>query len=45
MNLLELAQCQCGHDDDEHLGACRTEVFASGAWAKCECSAFSAEAA
>lgn len=41
MNLLELAECrQCGHDDTEHLGACHTDIFAGGAWAKCDCESF-----
>ena len=41
MNLLELAECRhCGHDDNEHLGACRTDVFTGGAWSKCACESF-----
>jgi hypothetical protein len=41
MNLLELAGCRhCGHDDNEHLGACRTDVFTGGAWSKCDCESF-----
>ena len=42
MSLLELAQCRCGHDDDEHLGACRTDVFTGGTWSKCDCQSFDA---
>lgn len=41
MNQLELAECrQCGHDDTEHLGACRTDIFTGGAWAKCDCGSY-----
>lgn len=34
------ACAQCSHDDSEHLGECRTDVYVDRKWAKCRCPSF-----
>ena len=31
---------RCSHDDAEHFGQCRTDIFIERKWAKCHCPGF-----
>ena len=40
-NLLAADTCRrCSHEDSEHLGECRTDLFVDRKWTKCWCPGF-----